>query len=49
MNDLGVIDRFLKSLPAESQLTLLTELVEPWGALGADKAMLKLLKEVATI
>lgn len=43
------VDRFLKSLPAESQLTLLTDLVEPWGALGADKAMLKLLKEVASI
>ncbi len=28
------------------QLTLLTELVEQWGALGADKSMLKLLKEV---
>jgi MoxR-like ATPase len=38
--------RFLRSLPAESQLTLLTDLVEQWGALGADKAMLDLLRTV---
>lgn len=43
------VNRFLGSLSPESQLTLLSELVEPWGALGADKSMLKLLKEVAAI
>lgn len=40
------VARFLRSLPIESQLTLLTDLVEPWGALGADKAMLDLLRTV---
>jgi hypothetical protein len=43
------IDRFLRSLPAENQLTLLTDMVERWGALGADKAMFDLLKSVAQI
>lgn len=43
------VNRFLGSLTPENQLTLLTELVEPWGALGADKSMLKLLKEVTSI
>lgn len=40
------VNRFLRSLPPESQLTLLTDAVEQWGALGADKAMLALLKSV---
>jgi MoxR-like ATPase len=40
------VARFLRSLPTESQLMLLTDLVEPWGALGADKAMLDLLRTV---
>ena len=40
------VNRFLRSLPPESQLTLLTDLVEQWGTLGADKAMLDLLKTV---
>lgn len=40
------VNRFLRSLPFESQLTLLTDLVEQWGTLGADKAMLDLLKAV---
>jgi hypothetical protein len=43
------VNKFLGSLPPEAQLTLLTELVEQWGALGADKSMLKLLKEVTSI
>ncbi len=43
------VNKFLGSLPAEAQLTLLTELVEQWGSLGADKSMLKLLKEVTAI
>ena len=40
------INRFLRSLPSEHQLTLLTDLVEQWGALGADRAMFDLLKKV---
>ncbi|MGE5361780.1 MAG: hypothetical protein ACM3NQ_22410 [Bacteroidales bacterium] len=40
------MNRFLRSLPHEHQLTLLTDLVEQWGALGADAAMLDLLKQV---
>ena len=40
------INRFLRSLPPEHQLTLLTDLVEQWGALGADRAMFDLLKKV---
>lgn len=43
------IDRFLRGLPPENQLTLLGDLVERWGALGADKAMFDLLKRVAQI
>jgi hypothetical protein len=41
------INRFLAALPPEHQLTVLTDLVERWGALGAEPAMLKLLKRVA--
>ncbi len=41
-----VVNRFLRSLPHEHQLTLLTDLVDRWGALGADEAMLDLLKQV---
>jgi hypothetical protein len=40
------VARFLRGLPTEAQLTLLTDLVEQWGALGADKAMLALLRTV---
>jgi len=40
------VNRFLRHLPPESALTLLTDLVEQWGALGADKAMRDLLKTV---
>ena len=42
-----VIDRFLKSLSQEHQLLLISDMVEKWGALGADKAMYKLLFDVA--
>jgi hypothetical protein len=42
----GVVNRFLRSLPHEHQLTLLTDLVDRWGALGADDAMLDLLRQV---
>src|SRR5262249_20790138 len=33
----ATINRFLASLPDEHQLTLLADLVDRWGALGADK------------
>ena len=42
----AAVNRFLRSLPHEHQLTLLTDLVDRWGALGADDAMLDLLKQV---
>lgn len=42
-----VINRFLRSLSSEHQLILLTDMVETWGGLGADKAMYDLLKKVA--
>ena len=45
----ATVNRFLASLPAEHQLTLLTDLVERWGALGADEAMFDLLKRVAKL
>ena len=40
------VNRFLRSLPPENALTILTDLVEQWGALGADKAMRDLLRTV---
>lgn len=43
------INRFLKSLPRENQLALVTDLVERWGALGADQAMFDLLKKVTKL
>ncbi len=43
------VNRFLKSIPYEHQLTLLADLVDRWGALGADAAMLGLLKQVAKL
>jgi hypothetical protein len=44
-----VIDKFLRSLTHEQQLTLITDQVDKWGALGADKAMFDLLKRVAQL
>jgi hypothetical protein len=41
-----VVNHFLRSLTPEHQLTLLTDMVEQWGALGADRAMFELLKKV---
>jgi hypothetical protein len=41
-----MIDRFLKALPPENQLIIVTDMVEKWGALGADKALFKLLMTV---
>jgi hypothetical protein len=40
------VNRFLSSLPAEHQLTLITDLVGHWSELGADPAMLTLLRQV---
>ena len=44
----AVINRFLKSLSSEHQLTLVTDMVEKWGALGADRALFDLLRKVTT-
>lgn len=44
----AVINRFLRSLSSEHQLTLITDMVETWGALGADKAMFDLLRKVTS-
>lgn len=41
------VNRFLRSLPPEHQLNVLTDLVDRWGALGADAAMLAILKKVS--
>jgi hypothetical protein len=43
------VDRFLRALPDEHQLTLIAELVEQWGDLGADNAMLELLQRVTRL
>ena len=40
------VNRFLRSLPPEHQLTLLTDLVEQWGALGADRRCSTCCKKV---
>jgi hypothetical protein len=42
-----VVNRFLRSLSAEHQLIALTDMVEVWGRLGAEPAMLQLLRKVA--
>ncbi len=44
----AVINRFLRALSQEHQLILLTDMVETWGALGAEPAMLALLRKVAS-
>ncbi len=41
-----LINAFLRSLPQENQLILLTDMVEKWGALGAEKAMFALMRKV---
>ena len=43
----AVVNRFLRSLSSEHQLTVLTDMVEKWGALGAERAMYDLLRKVA--
>jgi len=42
-----VVNRFLRALSPEHQLIVLTDMVDTWGALGAEPAMLDLLKKVA--
>jgi hypothetical protein len=42
-----IVNRFLRSLSTEHQLILVTDMVETWGALGADKALFDLLRRVA--
>ncbi len=43
------INRFLEQLPEEHQLTLIADLVDQWSELGADPAMLTLLKQVTRL
>jgi hypothetical protein len=42
-----VVNAFLRSLSTEHQLIAISDMVEKWGALGADKAMFELLRKVA--
>ena len=42
------INRFVRSLSTEHQLIVVSEMVEKWGSLGADKAMFDLLNTVAS-
>jgi hypothetical protein len=44
-----VVNKFLRSLPTEHQLTLVGDLVGQWSAMGADPAMFELLKKVTKI
>jgi hypothetical protein len=43
------VNDFLHSLPPEHQLTLIADLVGHWSDLGADPAMLALLKQVTNL
>jgi hypothetical protein len=43
------VNAFLSSLPPEHQLTLVADLVGQWSDLGADPAMLALLKQVTSL
>ena len=43
------INKFLRALAPEHQLVLVSDLVERWGALGADDAMFDLLKSVTQL
>ncbi len=42
-----LINRFLRALSTEHQLIVVSDMVEKWGSLGADKAMYDLLRKVA--
>ncbi len=41
-----IVNRFLKSLSQEHQLILLTGMVDTWGRIGAERAMMDLLRKV---
>ncbi len=43
------VNRFLRALQPEQQLTVVSDLVDQWGALGADPALFDLLKKVTAI
>jgi hypothetical protein len=45
----AVIDRFMRALPDEHQLQVLTDLVDRWAELGAEDAMFELLGRVAQV
>lgn len=45
----GVVDRFLRALPDEHQLAVVTDLVERWADAGGEDAMLALLARVANL
>jgi hypothetical protein len=47
--DAVTVDRFLRALPDEQQLTVVADLVERWGERGGDAAMLALLARVARL
>jgi len=42
-----IVNRFLRALSHEHQLLVLTDMVGTWGALGAEPAMLALLRKVS--
>lgn len=43
-----LVNRFLRALSPEHQLLMIADMVEKWGALGADKAMYDLLRKVTS-
>jgi len=43
----AIVNRFLRSLSHEHQLVVLTDMVEKWGEIGAERAMYDLLRKVA--
>lgn len=43
------VNRFLRALQPEQQLTVVSDLVDQWGALGADRALFDLLKKVTAL
>ena len=44
--DPSVMNHFLANLPEEHRFSLMLDMVDVWGRLGADEAMLDALKEV---
>jgi hypothetical protein len=47
--DPSIINRFLLALPQEHRFSILIDLVDAWGKLGADQALLATLKDVTGI